>query len=123
MNQTFYGYFYSLSFFYFYRKRGSFMSNSNYSFEQWCIDNDRNDILKRWDYDKNMCLPSDIGYMSNNKYFFKCPEGKHDRKYGTRNNTPEQLEEYINNRRKELNINKPFKMIDYLNGEILKPYK
>ena len=41
--------------------------------------------------------------------------------YGTRNNTPEQLEEYINNRRKELNIDKPFKIIDYLNGDILKP--
>ena len=41
--------------------------------------------------------------------------------YGTRNNTPKQLEEYINNRRKELNINKPFKMINYLNGNILKP--
>lgn len=54
------------------------MSNSNYSFEEWCIDNNRNDILERWDYKKNQCAPSDVGYMSNNKYYFICPENKHD---------------------------------------------
>lgn len=54
------------------------MSISNYSFKQWCVDNNRQDILDRWDYDKNNCNPSDIGYMSNNKYYFKCPEKKHD---------------------------------------------
>lgn len=41
--------------------------------------------------------------------------------YGVRNNTPEQLEEYINNKRKELGINIPFNIEDYLNGNILKP--
>ena len=37
------------------------------------------------------------------------------------NNTPEQLEEYINNKRKELGINIPFNIEEYLNGNILKP--
>ena len=41
--------------------------------------------------------------------------------YGTQNNTPQQLEEYINNKRKELGINVPFSIESYLNGEILKP--
>lgn len=41
--------------------------------------------------------------------------------YGTQNNTPEQLEEYINNKRKELGINIPFTIEAYLKGNILKP--
>lgn len=41
--------------------------------------------------------------------------------YGTSNNTPEQLEEYINNKRKQLGIDIPFNINDYLNGDILKP--
>ena len=54
------------------------MSISNYSFEQWCIDNNRQDILERWDYNKNDCAPSDIGYMSNRCFYFKCPKGQHE---------------------------------------------
>lgn len=41
--------------------------------------------------------------------------------YGTSNNTPEQLEEYINNKRKELGINIPFSIESYLSGNCLKP--
>lgn len=41
--------------------------------------------------------------------------------YGTQNNTPAQLEEYINNKRKQLGINIPFTIDDYLSGNILKP--
>lgn len=54
------------------------MSNFHYSFKQWCIDNDRQDILNRWDYNKNNCDPEDISFKSNNKYYFKCPEGLHE---------------------------------------------
>lgn len=39
--------------------------------------------------------------------------------YGTRSNTLEQLEEYINNKRNELNFNIPFTVQDYINGKIL----
>lgn len=41
--------------------------------------------------------------------------------YGTTNNTPEQLEEYINNKRQILGINIPFSIQNYLSGDILKP--
>lgn len=43
-----------------------------YSFEQWCIDNNRLDILARWDYEKNGCKPSEIPYGTAKKYWFKC---------------------------------------------------
>ena len=42
--------------------------------------------------------------------------------YGTRNNTPAQLETYINNKRKQLGIDIPFTIDDYRNRiNILKP--
>lgn len=54
------------------------MSNFNYSFEQWCIDNNRLDLKDRWDTDANGISCSDVSFKSNKKYYFKCPEGKHD---------------------------------------------
>lgn len=48
-----------------------------YSFENWCIDNNRGDIIERWDYDLNNLTPSDVSYKSNKKYWFKCPRGIH----------------------------------------------
>lgn len=57
-----------------------------YTFEQWCIYNHLQDILDHWDYELND---------------------------GTYNNTPEQLEEYINKKRKQLGINIPFNIKNY----------
>lgn len=48
-----------------------------YSFEQWCLDNDRHDILDLWDYKLNAVLPSEIGYSVSRPYYFKCPRGLH----------------------------------------------
>ena len=48
------------------------------SFEQWCIDNKRQDVLDRWDYELNTCKPNEIGYSANKKYYFKCPRRIHD---------------------------------------------
>lgn len=48
------------------------------SFEQWCIDNNRQDILDRWDYELNNCNPNEIIFKTGKKYYFKCPCGKHD---------------------------------------------
>ena len=49
------------------------------SFEQWCIDNNRQDVLNRWDYELNNCKPDEVSYgSSRRKYYFKCPRGLHD---------------------------------------------
>lgn len=48
------------------------------SFEQWCINNNKQDVLDRWDYDLNNCKPSEISYGTVKKFYFKCPKGVHD---------------------------------------------
>lgn len=48
------------------------------SFDQWCIENNRQDILDRWDYELNDCKPNEICYSSNKKYWFKCPRKLHN---------------------------------------------
>jgi ribosomal protein S27E len=47
------------------------------SFQKWCVDNSRQDILDRWDYELNKCSPNEICYRSNKKYYFKCPNKIH----------------------------------------------
>ena len=42
------------------------------SFYDWCIKNNRQDLLLRWDYELNYCSPKDITYGDRNKYWFKC---------------------------------------------------
>ena len=37
------------------------------SFKQWCIENDRQDVLDRWDYDKNNKKPDEIPYRTKKK--------------------------------------------------------
>lgn len=49
-----------------------------YSFAQWCIDNDHQDWLDRWDYELNVISPDEVAYKSNKKYWFKCPRGIHE---------------------------------------------
>lgn len=53
------------------------------SFYDWCIENNRQDVLDRWDYELNGCSPNEIGYGSHEKYWFKCldhPEHKNELK-------------------------------------------
>ena len=53
------------------------------SFYDWCIINERKDILDRWDYELNGCSPKDITYRTSKKYWFKCnkhPEHKSELK-------------------------------------------
>ena len=47
------------------------------SFECWCIDNDKQDVLNLWDYELNDCKPKDIFHGTTKKYYFKCPKGIH----------------------------------------------
>jgi len=49
-----------------------------YTFYQWCIDNNKNDLLDRWDYDKTGFSPEDITYASAKPVYFKCPNGLHE---------------------------------------------
>jgi len=54
------------------------LKNGSKSFEQWCLENNYQDILDRWDYELNNCKPSEVCYRSSkNKYYFKCPIGIH----------------------------------------------
>ena len=54
------------------------MRKPKYSFKQWCLDNDRQDLLDRWDYERNDFGPSDVAYKSEKEIWFKCPDDKHD---------------------------------------------
>lgn len=48
------------------------------SFADWCLNNNRLDILKRWDFELNNCSPYEVTYgVNSKKFYFKCPEGKH----------------------------------------------
>ena len=51
--------------------------NNSKSFEQWCMENNKKDVLNRWDYELNNCNPNEIFCSSNKKYYFKCSEGLH----------------------------------------------
>lgn len=47
------------------------------SFGQWCLNNNRQNILERWDYKLNKCSPFNVEHGTTNKYYFKCPKGIH----------------------------------------------
>jgi hypothetical protein len=51
--------------------------NGDTSFEQWCIENNKQDVLDRWDYELNDCKPNEIHYKTNKKCYLKCPNGIH----------------------------------------------
>ena len=42
------------------------------SFYDWCIENNRQDVLDRWDYELNDCSPKDINCYTRKKIWFKC---------------------------------------------------
>ena len=47
------------------------------SFKQWCIENDRFDILNLWDYEINEKNPNEVSCCTAKEFYFKCPDGKH----------------------------------------------
>jgi hypothetical protein len=67
----------------------------------------------RYDVNNGICMCRDCHYTTIKDSFHN--------KYGTTNNTPEQLEEFINWKRKQLGIDIPFSLEEYRNGNILKP--
>jgi len=61
------------------------------SFYDWCIQNNRQDLLERWDYELNTDLPNEISFTSNKDFYFKCPQHIHSSElkkiaYLTKNN-------------------------------------
>lgn len=48
------------------------------SFSYWCITNNKKYLLELWDYDLNKTSPEDVGYASNNSYYFKCERRLHE---------------------------------------------
>lgn len=46
--------------------------NKTKTFEDWCVENNRLDVLNRWDYERNTVNPSDITSGTAKKYYFKC---------------------------------------------------
>lgn len=47
------------------------------SFEQWCVDNNKQDLLNLWDYKLNKIDPNNVCYSTNKKYYFKCSRRLH----------------------------------------------
>lgn len=43
------------------------------SFYDWCVNNNRTDLLDRWDYDLNSKTPKQVQSRTHKKYYFKCP--------------------------------------------------
>lgn len=54
------------------------MRKIKYSFEDWCNDNNRRDLLDLWDYELNNIPPSEVSFGSEQQYWFKCPRGLHE---------------------------------------------
>lgn len=46
------------------------------SFYDWCVENNRQDVLDRWDYELNYCSPKDISFSTHDNYWFKCDKYK-----------------------------------------------
>lgn len=47
------------------------------TFYDWCMENHREDLLNRWDCDKNLRAPNEIGSTTKMPYYFKCNNEKH----------------------------------------------
>lgn len=48
------------------------------SLYEWCIENNRQDILDRFDYNKNQFAPENISIYAKVDMYLKCPDGIHD---------------------------------------------
>lgn len=53
------------------------MKRGSYSFQQWCIDNNKRWLLDWWCYDLNSVTPDLVPFKSNNKYYFWCGDKLH----------------------------------------------
>ena len=58
-------------------KRIATRLKNNGSFKDWCILNNQESLLLRWDYSLNLKSPEDVCYSSSLKYWIKCENEKH----------------------------------------------
>lgn len=47
------------------------------TFYDWCVENNRQDLLDRWDNQLNYTNPNCVSFCEHNEFYFKCPVGKH----------------------------------------------
>lgn len=47
------------------------------SFKQWCINNNRQDLLNLWDFELNKYNPDEVSYSTTIKCYFKCKKQLH----------------------------------------------
>lgn len=48
------------------------------SFYYWCIENNRQELLDRWDYEKNDFSPKEVRYTARKSIWLKCPRRLHE---------------------------------------------
>lgn len=53
------------------------MAKIKKAFYNWCIENNHQDWLSRWDYELNNDDPKNIGFRTHKEYYFKCENNKH----------------------------------------------
>lgn len=57
------------------------MKRGEYSLKQWCLDNDKQWILDTWCEELNGCLPEEVTYRANKKFYFHCGNPEHKPEY------------------------------------------
>lgn len=77
-----------------------------YSFFEWCNDNNRKDLIERWDKELNINI-MDVPYTSNQKFYFTCPNNEHE-------STPYKLCDITNLKNKNVKCKKCFSFAQYI---------
>lgn len=55
------------------KKLGNTGAQMKKNFYDWCKENKREDLLQRWDYEKNKKHPHEVSCVSTKLWYFKCP--------------------------------------------------
>lgn len=58
-------------------RKSRLIKNRN-SFYSFCMENEFEDVLNRWDYSKNQISPHDVSKTSHKKFWFLCEKNIHD---------------------------------------------
>lgn len=54
------------------------ITKNGISFYDWCIKNHQEYFLNLWDSDKNLVQPTQVSSVSQNHYYFTCPNNRHE---------------------------------------------